>query len=250
MNSKWIGCRAIKLAEINSTNSYMATLLAEKSIGEGTVVSAHSQTNGKGQRDSKWVSDPGKNILISILFAPTFLEIENQFMLSEAISLGVFDFVSSMMEDRGCVKIKWPNDVYIEDDKVAGILIENTIVSTKITYSIVGIGINLNQVAFPEEVRATSLRNHTYKEYDIEVCCEQLYSYLERRYNQLRYNRGEVEKDYINRLLFYREWKSFFYKDENTEAKIVGIDKQGRLLLEKRNAEILYCDIKEVRFVL
>ena len=120
--NKIIGSKIERINELGSTNNYAATQLLTKRLQEGTVFVANSQLDGRGQVSNKWESEPGKNLTFSILLFPDFLEIMRQFEISKAISLGVADFLK---EHTDQVSIKWPNDIYIGNRKVAGILIEN-----------------------------------------------------------------------------------------------------------------------------
>lgn len=252
MKAVFIGNSSIILDKVASTNSYLAELLIEQNLPEGTAVTAYEQGGGRGQRGTQWESEPGKNITLSLLLKPIFLEIDSQFELSKMVALAVSDFIKHLLnEHHSQVRIKWPNDIYLDKKKVAGILIENTLVANKIAYSIIGIGININQQVFSSQlVSATSVRNSTGKEYDLDTCREQLYYFMEKRYVQLRSQLRIIENDYLNHLLFFNEWAMYLYKEEKIKAKITGINKTGKLILQRENAEVYECDIKEIQIVL
>jgi BirA family transcriptional regulator, biotin operon repressor / biotin---[acetyl-CoA-carboxylase] ligase len=114
----------------------------------GTVFFAHEQSAGKGQRGKTWITEAGANIIMSIVLQPDLLEIKHQFALSACIAVCLHDFFQKY-SGNDC-RIKWPNDLYWRDRKTGGILIENVILGTAWKYAIVGIGININQVAFPQ----------------------------------------------------------------------------------------------------
>ena len=149
--------------QLPSTNEYATDFITKNKPSEGTVISASNQTAGRGQHDSIWESTANQNLTLSIVFYPTFLLPKHQFWLSQAIALGVRDFIA--MNTNKKVFIKWANDIYIEHKKVAGILIQNSISGTAIMNSTVGIGININQSEFGFEgnERATSLFLETQK---------------------------------------------------------------------------------------
>ena len=128
--------------ELTSTNDQAFMLLKTINPVEGTVIYADFQKAGRGQKDNKWESEKGKNLLLSIILYPTSIRPEDQFYLSMAVSLGICDFIDSFFPGS---KIKWPNDIYINDDKIAGILIENSVMGETIESTIAGIGININQ---------------------------------------------------------------------------------------------------------
>ena len=140
-----IGKSTIKLESVDSTNNYTSKLLADNKLTEGTVVLAGYQNSGRGQINNTWESEPGKNLLMSVILYPEFLPVQQQFLLSKVVALGVRDMLAKFVDE---VKIKWPNDIYIGDKKIAGILIENSIMGYTIGSSVAGIGININQEVF------------------------------------------------------------------------------------------------------
>jgi len=145
----------VKLDKVHSTNSYLADLIRNNEAEEGFAVVADYQDTGKGQGSSRWHSGRGENLLMSVALFPAFLSASRQFHISRIASLAICDF----LEPLGLkVHIKWPNDILTGRGKISGILIENSIKGQKISHSVVGIGLNLNQKDFPDfPVRATSL---------------------------------------------------------------------------------------------
>ncbi len=271
MDTLFIGHTIIRLEQTDSTNSHLLRLLNEEKLAEGAVVITQKQEQGRGQRGTFWQSEAGKNLTLSILLKPTFLKAEEQFSLSKTISLGVLDFISSINHQPSTInhpKVKWPNDIYIGNKKVAGILIENSVSGNSISHSIVGIGINVNQEKFSAELpNPTSLKLISGKDlpaeafakagFDLEDCLSQLCSCIEKRYLQLRpqsltpspKREGGIDSDYLKNLYRFNEWANYNYKGENVKAKITGVSKIGKLVLEKENGEKLECDFKEVGFV-
>src|ERR1700722_11411390 len=144
LNTLFVGHTIIDLDKVNSTNSYLHDLLKKKTPAEGVIVWALEQYAGRGQRGNSWLSQPGVNLTFSILLEPRFLVLADQFLLTKALALGVAEFVSSLAPSAS-VKIKWPNDIYANDCKIAGILVENILETSIIKYSIAGIGLNINQ---------------------------------------------------------------------------------------------------------
>jgi BirA family biotin operon repressor/biotin-[acetyl-CoA-carboxylase] ligase len=153
----------IKLDEVNSTNTAMA-LMGDEAV-HATVLRAVTQSAGRGQRGNSWESEPGKNLTFSICLRPQHIPARTQFELSMAVSLGVVHALDAFIDPKR-VKIKWPNDIYVDDLKIAGILIENSIDGTVIRRSIVGIGLNINQLTFvsdaPNPVSLAALTDRTY----------------------------------------------------------------------------------------
>lgn len=135
----------IKLDSIGSTNSYLASRAID--LPHATVVSTYNQTAGRGQRGNTWESEPNKNLSFSVLLRPKNIIARQQFYLSEAVSIAIVNTLNRHIPNQK-ISIKWPNDIYVNDMKICGILIENTLSGYNITQSIVGIGLNINQLKF------------------------------------------------------------------------------------------------------
>lgn len=135
----------IKLQEVNSTNSYLASEAGN--LPHATVVSTYCQTAGRGQRGNTWESQPNKNLSFSALLRPNNIIARQQFYISEAVSVAIVNTLTRYITNHR-VAIKWPNDIYVDDLKICGILIENTLCGSNISQSIVGVGININQREF------------------------------------------------------------------------------------------------------
>jgi BirA family transcriptional regulator, biotin operon repressor / biotin---[acetyl-CoA-carboxylase] ligase len=247
MKTLFTGQTLIKLDKTESTNDFASSLLANQNVFEGTVVFTHCQTSGKGQRGKAWHSEPGKNLTISVIFKPDFLPVTLQFEFSKAMALAVADFVLVAGMDN--VRVKWPNDIYVNDSKIAGILIQNLIKNDKIQYSIVGIGLNINQKAFPEDVpNPTSLALETGEDFKLDYCLERLCEDLEKRYLQLKAGK-HVKDEYLERLYRYGEWSKFKSGEEVFRGKIIGISKTGNILIENEEEEVREFGLKEVSFI-
>lgn len=249
-NTLFIGKVLLHLKELNSTNAYALNLLTKNKPGEGTVVSAWNQTQGRGQIGSSWESEAGKNITISIILYPSFLPIRQQFILNQAISLGIFDFISKFISTQ--VKIKWPNDLLVRDKKIAGTLIQNILSSNIFQSSVIGVGINVNQVLFKSDApNPTSLKLETKKEYDVNSLIDLLCSAIEKRYLQLRAgNISILQQDYLNNLHQFQE-EAIYQRTDNREifsGKIVGIDESGKLIIDHKKGQSAF-SMKEVRFL-
>ena len=133
------------VAKIDSTNSALCNMLQEQKLPDGFTLYTYHQTQGRGQRGNQWESEPNKNLLLSTLIKPKELPIEHNFLLSEVVALAV----KKTLDQHCCdISIKWPNDIYWKDKKIAGILIENTWMGRFVNTCIAGIGININQTNF------------------------------------------------------------------------------------------------------
>ena len=248
-----IGNRIIRLKETDSTNAYTTRLLeADTNVEEGTVIVAKHQKAGKGTWDNSWESEKGKNLTISIVLYPTFLLMEKQFIINKVVSLSLFDFLISQIDEKEIVKIKWPNDIYVGNKKISGTLVENAISGRNFQHSIIGIGININQQVFMSDApNPVSLKNITGKDYDLEQCLSLLCLCLERRYFQLKRREEKlINEQYFSALFRLGEKARYIYKERMIRATITGLTEQGKLLLEKDNGQLIDCDFKEMEFVL
>ncbi len=251
MNHQNIIKNKIYVSSIDSTNREMFKLIKRNKLTEGTVLWTNDQHSGKGLDKAIWESDKGMNITASYLFCPEFLEPENQFDLNKAISLGVYDAIKSILQTNFYVWIKWPNDILVNEKKIAGILTENIIQGSEIKYSVAGVGINANQTKFSKFPRTpTSLKLLTGNNYNISECVDILFYNLEKRYLMLKNGlKEQLNHDYLNNLYKYGEKANYHANDKTFMATICGVDKHGKLLLKNKNGKIIAFDFKEVRFI-
>jgi BirA family transcriptional regulator, biotin operon repressor / biotin---[acetyl-CoA-carboxylase] ligase len=244
-----IGSKLLFLENLPSTNSYSASLIRENEVMEGTIVYTNYQSAGRGQPGNKWESEENKNLLISIILFPAMIVPSDQFLLSMSVSLGICDFLERFTSG---ISVKWPNDIYVKNDKIAGILIENSVMGDQIEYSIAGIGININQTRFSSELpNPVSLTNLTGKEYDLTDCLSKLASDLDRRYKMLISGDFDlVRLDYISRLFRHNKWSK--YKDLNSEfnGRILSVSDAGKLVVEMEDRSVNEYDFKEIDFIL
>jgi BirA family biotin operon repressor/biotin-[acetyl-CoA-carboxylase] ligase len=251
INTLFIGKVAIHLNSVNSTNSFAQDLVSKTNPIEGTVIRADEQSAGRGQFGSSWSTQPGENITCSIILLPRLLQAGEQFLLSQTISLAILEFISQFKLSEA-VSIKWPNDIYVGKKKIAGILIENILKGIHLHQSIVGLGININQETFdPKIPNPTSLFLLTKKKYDLNQLYFQLYEIIERHYLVLK--SGEYEKirnRYLQNLFQSGLLGNYKIISENriVEARIAGIDKQGKIELEIENVFRSF-GLKEVSFI-
>jgi BirA family biotin operon repressor/biotin-[acetyl-CoA-carboxylase] ligase len=244
-NTLFVGKNLVFVPECHSTNTIAMELGQHNSAIEGTLVITDRQVTGRGQRGSSWISEPGKNLTLSLIFKPTFLKPDQQFWLTRVIALGIADYVRSKV--KGSVKVKWPNDVLVEGNKVCGILIENSISGSTLQFSVVGIGLNINQLTF-YKLKATSLKLETGFDYSLQDELHALLQVIEIRYLQLREGKRDLlEGDYLKSLYRMGESQSFNTSTGSIQGIIVGVDLLGRLLVQTDKAIQAY-DLKEIRF--
>ncbi len=228
---KIVGHEQVFLPETDSTNHQLQMLLKSGHVKEGFTVSTAYQHTGRGQMGKFWHSMPGQNILMSFVLYPTSIKADEQFYLSMAISLGVYDFLTEMLQG---VSIKWPNDIMVNNQKICGILIQNTLSGNSIAHSIIGLGLNVNQTSFyPELSFATSLKILTAKEYNLAASQLNLTDCIDERYKQLKSRQFEALKaDYIQHLFGMTEPRNFLIENQVVKGIIKGIDEYGCLLVE------------------
>ena len=241
----------IRLRETLSTNNYLKDLIVSQrdALSEGTVVTADFQTKGRGQVGNFWESEDGKNLLVSIYFSPSHIEPTSQFVLSELVSLAIVDLLQEEISD---ISIKWPNDIYWKNQKLAGILIENELFGNRVIHSVIGIGLNVNQEKFlgsaPNPVSLALIKG---KQYDRE---ELLHRLIERVYTfymrVLRDEMPNIDEDYHAHLFRKEGFHLFQQHDEAFLARIVNVQSNGQLILQMQQGQLLKCSFKEVRFVL
>ena len=251
MNTLFIGQKVIRLSEIDSTNNYAAQQVRENGVLEGLVIIADYQSKGKGQRSKSWESEKGKNLLCSIVLTPNFIGVSNQFILNKAIALAVLK-AAELICPAAFLRIKWPNDILMEDKKLAGILIESSINGSQIGSLIVGIGMNVNQLKFEVEGRpAISISQELGSEIPIETVLQTICKSLEVEYLKLKAGKlTHIEGEYQQSLWKLNEWQQFKINGKTEMLKILGVSEFGLLKTENeegslgewRNGELEYGD--------
>lgn len=239
----------IFLEECVNTMSAMEGELSERSLPEGSYLWTGFQSGGKGQDGRSWESEPNRNLLVTFVMYPIFLEPSWQFMLSKVISLAVYDAAMTALPDAG-LRIKWPNDLYAANRKLAGILMRNQVSGQKFRRSLLGVGLNINQLAFPDSLpNPVSMKNIDGRERSVENVLELLASVLGTYYDLLRVGEYEyLSQLYLQRLYRINEPAIYSIKGREVQATITGVDIYGRLELlegERRHT----CAMKEVVYL-
>lgn len=224
-----IGHSFIELESVDSTNNYAMALATAGEAVHGTLIFAHDQWAGKGQRGRTWNSNPGANIILSAVLEPV-APFQAAFGLSVAVALACRDFFTAYAHSD--VTIKWPNDLYWNDRKAGGILIENHLQGDRWAHAIAGIGININQVEFPATARnPVSLRQITGRTYDTIALARDLGQYLDRRYTQWEAGGTPALLEAYNAVLYRRGQEVRLRKDNAVfTTRVEGVSPQGQLL--------------------
>lgn len=214
---------------------------------EGFTVYTGYQTNGRGQRGNHWQAEPDQNLMLSIILKPNFLLASDQFYLNMVVSLAVFDALKTYLPEK--LKVKWPNDIYFDNQKLGGILIENSIQGNFLSSSIVGIGLNVNQLSF-ENANACSLRNVLGNEIDLGILLASVLERIEHFYFVLK-NQDFIflKNEYLKILFRLNEWHQFKKSSLVFNGKIAGVDNFGRLFIET-DFSLETFDFKEVEFII
>lgn len=244
-----ISMKIIKLSAINSTNSFLKDMAMNSSVEDFTVIVAEKQTLGRGQMNTAWVSEDGKNLIMSVFFAFSELNVTCQKYLNYAVSLSVFEAISSYKLPR--LAVKWPNDILSEGDKIAGVLIENALQKNKIKSSIVGIGLNVNQQVFPTALtNASSMKKKNNREYDVADVLSKVLEKLQMNIALLKDKKFEVLEEKYLQVLYKKNTPSMFKTHENVffMGKIVGVSPEGKLQIELSDETIQEFGLKEVSF--
>lgn len=245
---KHIGQTLVNIERTESTNNYASKQVRENEAKAGTVFLTCEQTAGRGQLNNRWEAEAGKNLTFSIFLRPDFLDIRKQYLLSKTICLGLSAFLSRYVE---AVKIKWPNDIYVADRKICGILIENAVMNGTITQSIIGIGLNINQTKFLSDApNPVSLKMITGHDYHLEKIMNGLLKEIDRFYHQLETKQFKsLDQAFHQNLYRLDEWHQ--YQDENHQytGKIIGVNPIGQLKIQEQNGPVHEYHFKEVIYL-
>jgi len=244
-----IGSNILFFENLPSTNTHTSFLLKNSTVTEGTIVFTNYQLAGRGQMGNQWESEDGKNLLISIVLFPSMINPADQFTISMTISLGICDFLKRYIS---LSKIKWPNDIYVNNDKIAGLLIESSLMGNSIESTIAGIGLNINQEKFLSEApNPVSLKMIKGRNFDLTTCLHQLASDLDTRYKQLKKrNTDQIKKEYISQLFRLNEWHEYRDVNGTFTGRIRSVSDYGRLQIEIRSGKMCEYSFKEVDFIL
>ena len=244
-----IGNELIKLDEVDSTNEYLKVYSKEnESIIEGLTVITCKQHSGRGQRGNSWVSEIGKNLTFSIFLKPK-IEIKNQFALSKIISIAIIDFLNDFGLKN--VKIKWPNDIYVANKKIAGILIENSLKDGLVAESIIGIGLNVNQLKFDSKLpNPTSIVNELGIEVELDVVLEKLLKSIDKYYVNYKTSKSyKIDAKYLFNLYGLNLERKYQINGDIIIGKIVGLNDIGMLKVKISNVTKEF-DFKELKYIL
>ncbi len=250
METLFIGTNVIFLSETESTNSYAIELLKNVKVINGTVVHTLNQTKGRGQRGNTWVSENARNLTFSVILTSDFVGTSNQFYLSKVAALACYDLMAHYLNtSQFDIKIKWPNDILINSKKAGGILIENVYNGQKLQYSVLGIGLNINQLNFDELANATSiakLKGEVNLNEALKIFC----SYFEKYLLQLKQRKLDLLNElYFNHLYGYKQLIPFKLNGQQANYFLDTVNEDGKLVLLDEKKNVFLFDNKEIEFV-
>ncbi len=240
----------INIPKIDSTNSYAQQLIEKGNLHEGDVIFTSNQEMGRGQGDNYWESEPGSNLALSLILEPKLVPASYQFVLTQIVSLAIVNLLKEYIITDD-VKVKWPNDIYVNDNKIAGILFQNFVKGNQIEHSIVGIGININQKQFFSSApNPVSMIHHIQDSVNINDLLNKLLDKIGVAYEE--YKRGDnfrkLKSAYLRNLYRYNEWHVFSENKVSFNGKIVDVDEYGRLMVEIESGEVRKFMFKEIEF--
>lgn len=244
----------IVLNETDSTNSYLMQLAGEQGVELPQLFSvvASSQTAGRGQRGNSWVATAGLNLTMSYLLRPSRLKAHSQYVVSELAAYSLLKTIARYLpeEHKGRLSIKWPNDIYYADRKLAGILIEHSITGEYIDHSVVGIGLNLNEERFPSElpnpISLKQITGQSYEPLEVHARLMRRLGFMLEEFMLANYS--EVHREYMQRL--YRRQGLHAYRDAEGafRAEIRDVLPSGHIVLCRENGVVSTYAFKELIF--
>jgi BirA family biotin operon repressor/biotin-[acetyl-CoA-carboxylase] ligase len=237
-----IGSVHIHFKEITSTNDHLMNLLSKTNPPSGTVISADYQHSGRGQYGRSWVGEKGQNIAMSVLLLTTDLKIDEQFYINKAIALAICKWLKNILPQKN-ITIKWPNDIYIDDDKVCGILIQNIIQGAYYKAAIVGIGINIFQKTWPASIlNPTSVALHRELKSGIQDLLPQIFNHINDWLEKLMCQQKAFIDISFDSCLWSIDKKVALLtsKGERIEGKLIGVSEVGKLKIIVDNHLIQY----------
>lgn len=240
--------KVIKLDAIDSTNEFLKGLSNKQELENFTVVTAESQTKGKGQMGAVWASEPSKNLIMSVLVKDFLLDICQIYNLNIAVSLAVISVLESYKIPD--LSIKWPNDIMSYNKKIGGILIENSIKSDGAIISIVGLGLNVNQTNFKNLPKASSLAAVCGKQFDKEELLFSIMDKIESNIKSWKQHANIAWSEYAGKL--FKKGIPMPFSDQNNQnfmGIIQGISPIGKLQVLLEDDSISEFDIKEIQML-
>lgn len=251
MDTLFIGQNHIHLDEVDSTNSYAISLLKNVNLTEGTLINAKHQTKGRGQRGNLWNAVAGQNATFSLIVRPTFLNENQLFYLSKCAALALYDVLAYFLNTGHFdIKIKWPNDILVNGKKIAGVLIENVLSGRQLSWSVAGIGLNINQTSFSDGLNATSIKSCTGQDHDIMLAIRYFCTAFEGYYLQLKNKSfNSINENYALFLFGLKSWINVEVEGMPLSLFFEAVTEDGRINLSDRDGNTYLFDVKQIKWL-
>jgi len=234
-----INFKIIKLDAIDSTNDWLKEKFLQGNCIEGDLVWVNDQTNGRGQRDNRWISAPGKNLTFSLFKVFGKLLIRDQFLINCSVTLAILMALKEI--NIPDLSLKWPNDILSGNKKIGGVLIENFVRGERFSGTIVGVGLNVNQDNFDLFPKASSILMLTQKEQHLDELLKRILEKFNDFFEQCKSeNKIELINQYQANLYMNDQWVVFENSDSTLKGKIKGVNSKGKIKIEKENGTVEY----------
>lgn len=242
--------RIVKLDAIDSTNTYLKGLMQSETVEDFTVVTAEHQEYGRGQMGSKWTSEPGMNLIMSVLKRFDDFQAQEQFFLVVWVSLAVVDALKSFGIPN--LSIKWPNDIMSGNRKIGGILIENSLKGPKIQSAVIGVGLNVNQIEFVDLPHATSMKLCFGRDYEVNEVMEAVLRNLQQGFKTYEKEGPPAQWTLYEEHLFGKDRQNTFLIDggQRVLGKIRGVSDEGKLQITLAEGTLRTFGLKEIKMLL
>ncbi len=239
------------IPETDSTNAEAIRRYQSKKLVSPLIITTDFQTAGKGYENNYWESEKGQNLLFSLVFKPDLIEPQEQFLLTMITSLSLHDTLQKYLSGK-LIKVKWPNDIYVGDKKIAGILIQNFIKSQEIDATIIGVGLNINQSHFLKKTpNPTSIYLETGQTYPPAAILRDFLSSFNEHYLLAATNPEKLKNKYLNHLYRYHEEHDFLLPDgQKIRGKIKDVSPYGQLIIETAQKQVRTFNFKEIEFII
>ena len=239
----------LHLTSTESTNAFLLEKAETQNV-ENFVVYADNQSQGRGMGSNTWEAEPFKNLTFSLALNSSFVNVANQFQISQAVAVALHQSLSFYL-DTNRLFIKWPNDILFDNSKLSGVLISNILKDNKMDLSVVGIGVNVNQIQFQDwPTHPISMKMVSGKDFDLE---EILHNVVDSIYNNMESLRSggysSINDYYLSRLYRYRQWAGYLVDNQEKQLFMEGLDNFGRLVLRDKDSVEHVFDVKQVRFL-
>jgi len=240
--------KIIKLDAIDSTNSFLKNKSSNQEIDDFTTVYTQNQFNGRGRTTKQWISEPNKNIALSLFKRFKKTDLDHIFLLNVIASISILELLEKYLVKD--VKVKWPNDVMVKNKKISGVLIENKIKKNNSINSVMGIGINVNQQHFPDFLSATSIVNEIGSVSEIDLLANELAFIIKSNFKFLK-SKSKIYLDHYNNKLHNKNQTVRFKNNigKIEVGKIVKVDFRGNLMIMNEKGKIEYFKENEIKFL-